>query len=342
MKMFTIKNNQNDYNVILGDNTFSYFLANFNFPRKVFIVSSDNIIKNLGNQYSFDSFDLITVEEGEKCKNLSTYEAIIKELIKKEYSKTDLIIGIGGGAILDLCGFVSSTYKRGINYIMVPTTLLSMVDASIGGKNALNIGNIKNAVGSFYMPNMIIDSLDILESLSDDEIVSGLMESLKMGILLDKELVNLIKDNDVKKIRNNIFLLEEIIERSIKAKKKVVEEDPYEKDYRMILNLGHTIGHAIEGANIGKITHGEAIAIGMIPFLGDKIKEEIKSIIKKYIKPRDLDLSKDKLLELIKEDKKIRDNTLNIVYVDDYEESTIEEMTLDTVKEKLNDINIWK
>ena len=293
MRKIEVKNNLNNYNILLGCDTLSYFLESFNFPKKVLLVSHPDIFNKYKDLFSNKSFDILLLDSGEESKDFDSFLKVSKFLLEKEYDKSDLIIGFGGGVILDLCGFVSSTYKRGINYIMIPTTLLSVVDASIGGKNAINLDGIKNVLGSYYMPNMIIDDFNFLESLSDKEIISGLMEILKAGIIGDKEIIEILKDNNLKSIRNNIFLMEELIVKAINVKKKIVEIDPYEENERRVLNLGHTIGHAVEAINFGKITHGEAIALGMIPFLGDDIKEEVVSIIKKYINKTNINLDKD-------------------------------------------------
>ena len=339
MKSITIKNVLNDYNVIIGCDTISYFLNNFNFPSKVLIITTRDLYnKYLNNDHKFKYYFL---DDGETAKSINTYLEISELLIKEEFSKSDLIIGFGGGVILDLAGFLSATYKRGINYIMIPTTLLAMVDASIGGKNGINYLGIKNMLGTYYMPNMIIDDLNVLSSLSDTEYASGLMESLKMGIIDSKELYNIIKDNDLSKIRNNIFLEEEIIELSINIKKKVVESDPFEEDYRRILNLGHTIGHAIEALNLCNITHGEAIALGMLPFVSKEIKEDLIKIINKYFNKTNLDLDNDKLISLIREDKKNKNDVINIVDAKDFNDIEIKEITKKELEEKINEINIW-
>ncbi len=340
MKSITIKNIMNDYNVILGAGSFKYFFDNFNFPSKVMVITTDDLYnKYLSNLNK--SFDYYYLPDGEKEKSMENYSSILNKLIELEYSKSDLIIAFGGGVILDLAGFISGTYKRGINLIMIPTTLLSMVDASIGGKNGINFNGIKNMIGMYYMPNMIVDDLELLDSLDDKSFTSGLMESLKMGIIGDIELYNLIKDNDLKKIRNNIFLLEEIIERSINVKKKIVETDPFEVDLRRVLNLGHTIGHAIEASNIGLISHGYAVGLGMIPFLDGKLKDEVKNILYKYLNKESINIDIEKYLELIKEDKKIKNDKINIIYANDIMDIEIKEISLEELREKINEINIW-
>ena len=342
MKTILVKNNLNNYNIVLGYDAFSYFLESFNFPNKVLVVISKNVSSFYQDLLNNKNFNVLVIKDGEESKSLDSYIEIISNLERLDFSKSDLIIAIGGGTVIDLCGFVASTYKRGINYIIVPTTFLSMIDASIGGKNALNFNGVKNMIGTFYMPNMIIDSYDFLESLTDNDYASGLMEALKAGIIGDFELVKLIKDSSLKEIRNNIFLAESIITKAIEVKKKIVEDDPYEEDHRRVLNLGHTIGHAIEALNFKKISHGEAIALGMIPFLSSKIKEEVKNIIKNYFKEINLNLDKNELINLINKDKKIKGNDLYVVFANDYEDCVITKITIDKLMEKLDELNIWK
>ena len=341
MKVTTIKDKINKYEVITGINALSDFLEMFNFPTKIMVVTTKKILSLCDKKILEKGFDFIFVGENETEKSIDNYLLITKELTRLEYTKSDLIIALGGGVISDLVGFVAATYKRGINFVIVPTTLLSMIDASIGGKNGLNFEGIKNVLGSFYSPNMVIASYEFLDSLTNQEFLSGLLEALKAGIIGDKELVNIIKNNTLEKIRNNIFIIDEIINRSIVVKKKIVEIDPYEEDLRRVLNLGHTIGHAIEALNINKISHGEAVFLGMIPFLNNSIKEEVKAIITNYLNIKDLNLDKESLLSYIKEDKKIKNDKLHIVYVNNYEDVEIKEITLDEIKEKLDEINIW-
>ena len=342
MERIFIKNKLNNYDVLLGYNSFHEFLLMFNFPKKVMVITTKDLYNPLSDILKDKKFDYFFIDSNESSKNINNYLEITKALTEKEYNKSDLVLSIGGGVVSDLAGFVSSTYKRGINLIIVPTTLLSMVDAAIGGKNGVNYLGIKNVLGSIYPPNMVIISYEFLNTLSDKEFNSGLMEILKAGIIGDKELVDIIRDNNTNQIRDNIFLLSEIIKKSINVKKEVVEIDPFEEDYRRILNLGHTIGHAIEALNSPNITHGEAIALGMIPFLNESIRDDITKIIKKFINKKELDLNKDKLIKLVLEDKKIRDDKLNIVYANDICDVEIKEINLNDLEEKLDEINIWK
>ena len=171
---------------------------------------------------------------------------------------------VGGGLVGDLSGFVASIYNRGIKFINIPTTTLSMIDSSVGGKVAVNLNDTKNVIGSFYNPEVVIIDPNVLSTLPTRHYYNGLVEALKMGLCLDKDLYNLFKHD----IDSN---LEDIIKMSILAKKNVVELDPKEENLRKVLNFGHTIGHAIESSNFNDFYHGEAVACGMLYFIFDKI-----------------------------------------------------------------------
>lgn len=210
----------------------------------------------------FNGFDLIETDPGEENKNIDFCIGIWKTLLDFEADRKCLVINLGGGVITDMGGFVASTYKRGVDFINIPTTLLAQVDASVGGKTGIDIDNVKNMVGTFSLPQAVFIEAEFLKTVPQRELLSGFAEMIKHGLITDQEYYQQLKASDYKNITAAA------IYRSVAIKNEVVTADPHEKGLRKILNFGHTIGHAVESYSLSKdkkpLTHGEAIAIGMI------------------------------------------------------------------------------
>jgi 3-dehydroquinate synthase len=260
----------------------------------------------------YSTFDLIETDPGEENKNIDFCIGIWKTLLDFNADRKALMINLGGGVITDMGGFVASTYKRGIDFINIPTTLLSQVDASVGGKTGIDIDNVKNMVGTFTLPQAVFIESRFLETLPERELLSGFAEIIKHGLIADADYYQKIKQGSY------LDPSSELVYRSVVIKNEVVLEDPLEKGLRKILNFGHTIGHAVESYALendkAPLTHGEAIAIGMIceawlsvknSSLSDDelndITNYIKSIYPKYHIKTD---SYDQLKELMNSDKK--------------------------------------
>jgi 3-dehydroquinate synthase len=202
----------------------------------------------------------VIIPSGEEHKNLETVSHLWKSFLENGLDRKSTVTALGGGVIGDLTGFAASTYMRGISWIVIPTTLLSMVDASLGGKTGFDLPEGKNLIGSFHPPKLILADPSLLLTLSDRELRSGMAEVVKHGVISDPELFALCS-NGMDWVKAN---LEEIVKRAMAVKIQVIEEDPYEKGIRAALNLGHTVGHAVELASRFELRHGEAIAIGMV------------------------------------------------------------------------------
>ncbi len=265
-----------------------------------FIITDTNIKELYPNLITQDSF---VISAGEKSKSLDTYSQIVQFLEKKD---SETIIALGGGVVGDISGFVASTYKRGIDFIQIPTSLLAMVDSSLGGKNGINIGKKKNYLGTIYMPKKIIIDLDFLDTLPEKEFNEGMAEVIKYFFVFGKPnydlLYGLKKEN-----------MGEIISECCRIKTLIAEQDENDKNIRHTLNFGHTIGHAIE--LLHGLGHGEAISIGMIKEIDLAIekglstkdkKEKLLTLFKKYNLPTELPANFDKFkaLEIMKADKK--------------------------------------
>jgi 3-dehydroquinate synthase len=260
----------------------------------------------------YTGFDLIETDPGEENKNIDFCIGIWKTLLDFEADRKALMINLGGGVITDMGGFVASTYKRGIDFINIPTSLLSQVDASVGGKTGIDIDNVKNMVGTFSLPQAVFIESAFLKTMPERELLSGFAEMIKHGLILDADYYSKLKNTDYKNLDP------QLVYHSVALKNQVVTEDPLEKGLRKILNFGHTIGHAVESFSLSKskkpLTHGEAIAVGMIceGYLSVKnsnlsteelqdLTEFIKGIYPAYaMNPKNFKA----ILELMKSDKK--------------------------------------
>lgn len=272
-------------------------------------------------------FEIIEIDPGEEFKNLETCQGVWEAMTELGADRKSLLITLGGGVITDLGGFVAGTYKRGIDFVNIPTTLLSMVDASVGGKTGVDLGVLKNQIGLFLNPQLVIIDTHYLDTLPERELQSGLAEVIKYGLTFNIELIDELKSLNNLKNSN-------LIKESIDIKNKVVLEDPKEKNIRKVLNFGHTIGHAIESyflksQNKESLTHGEAIAIGMVceSYLSTKVckltiekANFVKQLIGDYYQK--IDISEDDIspiLEYLKHDKKNTNGIVNFVLLDDFE-----------------------
>ena len=255
---------------------------------------------------------IYALKGGEGIKAFDVYENLMRILLEYGFTKKDKLIAFGGGSILDLTGYVAATYKRGVEFISIPTTTLAMVDASIGGKNGLNVNGIKNAIGTIYPPSKVIVGLDVLETLDQRNFNNGLFESLKMGLSLDKDLYDIFKDAQER------TYLKEVIYRSIMAKKDIVEKDEDETGLRRILNFGHTFGHAFEAASNYSLLHGEAIGNGMLIVSKNKdYYADLLDILTRMNCPIVSSYNEEDLLNRIKNDKKANKTTIDLVVVNE-------------------------
>ncbi len=207
---------------------------------------------------------LIPVPDGEAGKSARVVDHIWSELARNNFTRSDLVVAIGGGTITDLAGFAAASWLRGIDWVAVPTTLAGMVDASVGGKTGINSPYGKNLIGAFHSPISVLIDPSWLRTLGDRDFAAGLAEVVKCGFIDDEEILNLLEGKSINEVRSNPGLVNNLIERSITTKAKVVSNDFKESELREILNYGHTFGHAIERVSDYSIRHGEAVAIGMV------------------------------------------------------------------------------
>src|SRR5579859_7177568 len=240
-------------------------------PRRVFVVTSPEIWALWSETFSASFAEppiILFLPAGEKHKTMASVEKLLRQMVAAGGDRGSLLIAFGGGIVGDVGGFVAAAFMRGIPYIQVPTTFLSQVDSSVGGKTGVNLPEGKNLVGSFHHPRAVFADIGVLGTLPDRELKAGLMESVKAGIIRDRSLVRYMEENARAIVGGDAKALEKVIAASIRMKAGVVNKDERETGLRMILNLGHTVGHAIEQATRYKaLLHGEAVAWGMIAAL---------------------------------------------------------------------------
>ena len=260
-----MKINSSNYTIYIGDDKLSCIkLQNYS---KIAILVDENtkehcLPKLIEANPSLKKAKLISITAGEINKNLDSCQIVWNDLSQSHFDRDSLLICLGGGVVCDLGGFTASCFKRGIDFIHIPTTLLSMVDASVGGKTGVDFQNLKNQIGLFRNPNQVIICPTFLKTLNRRQLKSGFAEVIKHALIADKEYWKLLIETNLEKIN-----WQEIIIKSVKIKNNIVEQDPLEKSLRKQLNFGHTIGHAIESHYLNstqEVLHGEAIALGMI------------------------------------------------------------------------------
>ncbi|CAM2078374.1 MAG: 3-dehydroquinate synthase [uncultured Clostridium sp.] len=314
--------------------------------KKIFIITDDNVNKYYGGKISEElkkndfEVKLLALKPGEETKNFNTLPIVYNELLDFNLTRSDLIIALGGGVIGDLAGFVASTYLRGVDFVQIPTSLLAQVDSSVGGKVAVDLDRGKNLVGSFYHPKCVLIDPEVLNTLDNRFFIDGMAEVIKYGCIKDKQFFDYLE-----KMENNQQLInnmEVVIHKCCDIKRQVVENDEKDKGERMLLNFGHTLGHAIEQYyNYTKYSHGEGVAIGM--YVISKISEEkgltkkgtsqrIKDILVKYNLPYELDVNIEETLEAINLDKKKLGNDLNVIILKEIGNSEIYKTTAEFFK----------
>lgn len=314
-----------EYQVIIGNGLLSdidAYVKNFSASGKVAIISDSNVwpIYGITVQNTLNMSGLVVhsyiFSAGEESKNGITYLNILNFLAESKLTRSDLIIALGGGVVGDITGFAAATYLRGIPYIQVPTSLLAMVDSSVGGKTAIDLPAGKNLAGAFYQPSLVLCDLDTLNTLPEDVLTDGCAEVIKYGILYDADLFNHLLTNGID------FNKETVISRCVELKRDVVSVDEFDHGERQKLNLGHTIGHGIELSSEFMISHGKAVAIGMaiaakaahtLKLCDSSTYNIIVNILQKFGLPTATDFSADELFHYALSDKKRAGSTVNLI-----------------------------
>ena len=252
---------------------------------------------------------VVTIPQGESSKSFQNFEMLCRTMLRQGFTRTDCVVAVGGGVVGDLAGFAAAAYMRGIDFYNVPTTVLSQVDSSVGGKVAIDLDGIKNCVGAFHQPKAVLIDPDVLKTLPERQIANGLAEAVKMAVCFDENVLSLFEKDDY------LSQMDKIIAASVAIKAAVVKDDEKESGLRRTLNFGHTIGHGIEtAAGLDGLYHGECVALGMLPMCGDSLRPRMKAILQRLHLPTSCTADPDAVWEAMSHDKKRSGNTITVVY----------------------------
>lgn len=308
--------------------------------RKVVFVTDSNVYALYGPM--FEGANLIVVPAGESSKTWSSLQHITEQLIQLEADRSSILIGVGGGVITDLTGFTASVYMRGIRFGFVPTTLLGMVDAAIGGKNGVNVGLHKNMLGTITQPEFILIDTGFLQTLPELEWSNGFAEVIKYGCIFDRLLFDQLSTSNLSFFASNLPKTIGVIEACVAWKNKTVQEDQNERGSRKLLNFGHTVGHAIE--KLHELPHGHAVSIGMMVacFLSEKqaglsgeATKMLRQTLLQYQLPTTIAYDADKILQVLKMDKKRSNEQVDFILLEAIGRSRIQSLSFDIIRETL-------
>ncbi len=301
--------NENSYDIVVQRGILAQAGENLNLNRRVLVVTDCQVPEAYAKTVAAQCKQpvICTIRQGEESKSLETFGTLLETMLDNGFSRKDCVVAVGGGVCGDLSGFVASAYMRGIDFYNIPTTLLSQIDSSIGGKTAINFKNVKNIVGAFYQPKKVLIDPDVLSTLPDRQIANGLAEAIKMSLTSDCELFDIFENQNINE------KIDEIIVRSLNIKKDVVEQDEKEAGLRKILNFGHTIGHGIETSS--SLYHGECVALGMIPMCDEAIRPRVTEVLKKCNLYQQIALDWDKIAQAAFHDKKADGDSVTVTTV---------------------------
>lgn len=337
MKKLTLKHNTGEYDILIEKGLRHHWKKSITKDYSKIILITDKRVFSL-YQTEIESYNLeiVKIEPGEISKTLAVFEKKAEEILSKNIPRDTLMIAFGGGVVGDFTGFLAATLLRGIDYIQMPTTLLSQVDSSIGGKVAVNSIHGKNLIGAFYQPKQVLIDPEFLLTLPPREIQSGFGELIKHGMIADEDLFSVLEGAG--SFHNLYSMIDEVLWTSLMIKKSIVEGDEFDRGRRMILNFGHTLGHAYEKAmKTDALAHGQAVGIGMLDicaiyesngFTKVGTTKRLKKLLMAYEMPTKLSVKLDNLGEYIRKDKKIFNNKINIVVPQSIGHVKIKEYTL--------------
>ncbi len=325
--ILTTKTSSGQYNIVIKRGVLNDLKEYLNLERKVLIVTDSGVPENYAKTVATQCKEgyIYTFLQGEESKNFNTYQAILEELVKNGFTRSDCVVAVGGGVVGDMAGFAAASFMRGIDFYNIPTTVLSQVDSSIGGKVAIDFCGVKNIVGAFYPPKAVIIDADTLDTLPKRQVSNGLAEALKIAATFDEKLFNHFLNEELN--------IDYIIEQSLRLKKAVVEEDEKEQGIRKVLNFGHTIGHAIESVNLGNLYHGECVGLGMLYCCDEEVKEKLTTALKKLNLPTKCEINTDEIIEFMSHDKKKSGDNISVIWVSKIGSFEIKKMTLSELKE---------
>lgn len=302
-----------------------------NLARRALIVTDDGVPAQYVEAVAAQCKEpiVISAPQGEPSKGFSSLEILLERMVTHNMTRDDCVVAVGGGMVGDLAGLAASLYMRGVDFYNIPTTLLAQVDSSVGGKTAVNLAGIKNAVGTFHQPRRVLLDSDVLSTLPRRQLAAGLAEALKMAAAFDPDLFTVFERDDP------FSHLDEIVRRSVSIKARVVAADEREGGLRRVLNFGHTIGHAIESTHPA-LLHGECVALGMLPMCGDTVRERLLPIYEKLHLPKCCELNRDEIKGFMEHDKKRTGAGLLAVEVPEIGRYTVRPITAEELTSRLS------
>ena len=302
--------------------------------RKVCIVTDEGVprqyVEKLAAQCA--SPVIVTVDAGEETKTMDTVARLCRVMLERGFTRTDCVAAVGGGMVGDLAGFAAACFLRGIDFYNLPTTLLSQVDSSIGGKTGVNLDGVKNMVGAFWQPKKVLIDPDTLDTLSSRLRAEGMAEVVKMALASDEKLFEQLERGDLP--------VEELLYGALSIKKAIVEQDERESGLRKLLNFGHTIGHGVESAAKGTLYHGECVAIGMMPMCNSAVRARLQPVLEGLGLPVSTDLDKEQIWQAMQHDKKSNSTGFSAVFVDETGKAYTKTVTFEQMKTILE--GAWK
>ncbi len=304
--------------VHLGDRTYDVVIERgclnragelLNLNRKVLVVTDSGVPEQYAKIVAGQCKEpvIATFEQGEKSKSIQTWLMLLDELVQSNFTRGDCVVAVGGGVAGDMSGFAAAAYLRGIDFYNIPTTLLSQIDSSVGGKVAVDYKGYKNIVGAFHQPKKVLIDPDVLKTLDSRQMASGMAEAVKMALIGDKELFDLFESG------NAYEQVEQVIYRSLAAKAAVVEQDETEGGLRRVLNFGHTVGHAVETVSGYALLHGECVALGMLPMVDEPIRKRVLPVLKNLNLPTSYQGNPDEIISAMEHDKKCSGGEITVV-----------------------------
>ncbi len=332
---FSVRHALGSYTVHCERGALSHIGDYFSLDRRVLIVTDTGVPAIYAETVAKSCATpvILTVGEGEDSKSLKLLEVLCEAMLKNGFTRSDCVVAVGGGVVGDLACFAASVYMRGIDFYNIPTTVLSAVDSSVGGKSGVNFSGVKNILGAFYQPKGVVFDADVLKTLPKRQISAGLAEAIKMALTFDKELFELFEKGEI-----NENLYESIIFRAVQLKANVVEKDEREGGLRKTLNFGHTFGHAVEAAgNLALLFHGECVALGMIPFCSEAVYERLYPVLKKFDLPTSLPFDMEKALPYLTHDKKWGKGGVDAVFVEKIGSFEIKTLTKEALTGTITD-----
>jgi 3-dehydroquinate synthase len=321
---------------ILFENTPQFFHELNALSTSIFLVDDGFYKLNIS---LLEDKNMILVPSGESAKNWHTLGSILQKLLEFNLDVKSNLVGVGGGSVLDLTGFIASIYKRGIKHAFVPTTLLAMVDAAYGGKNGINMGELKNMVGTIKQPEKIWICPDWLIKLPEQEWKQGFAEIIKHALIRDIEMVNWLETKTLNEVCGDATLWLELIRRNVKIKMELVETDVYDQGDRRLLNFGHTVGHAIESAY--QMPHGDAVSIGMyietqlgvlMGLIDESVPNRIQQILKRYQLPFEWPIDPERCWQNLVQDKKKEEGRISWIVFNSIGSASLQSVSLETLK----------